>query len=135
MNEPIPQKSTQHKKQFLKAYREEFTIYHACIKIGVSRACYYKWYREDPEFVKAVDIAEKDIVNDLEREARRRAYEGVEKAVYQQGKEVGNVREYSDTLMIFLLKGLAPEKYRERTDINATIKADVEIKQIEVRLT
>jgi len=25
------------------------------------------------------------------------------------------VREYSDTLLIFLLKGLRPEKYRERS--------------------
>jgi hypothetical protein len=27
---------------------------------------------------------------------------------------VGFIQEYSDTLLIFLLKGLRPEKYRER---------------------
>jgi len=27
------------------------------------------------------------------------------------------VREYSDTLLIFLLKGLRPAKYRERYDV------------------
>jgi hypothetical protein len=48
----------------------------------------------------------------LEDEAVRRAYEGVERPVFQGGKQVGVVREYSDTLLIFLLKALRPEKYR-----------------------
>jgi hypothetical protein len=30
---------------------------------------------------------------------------------------VGVIREYSDTLLIFLLKGLRPAKYRERYDV------------------
>jgi hypothetical protein len=53
----------------------------------------------------------------LEDEAVRRAYEGVEKPVCQMGKEVGVIREYSDTMLIFLLKGLRPAKYRERYDV------------------
>jgi hypothetical protein len=31
-----------------------------------------------------------------------------------KGAECGRVREYSDTLLIFLLKATKPEKYRER---------------------
>jgi hypothetical protein len=31
--------------------------------------------------------------------------------------EPGLVREYSDTLLIFLLNGLRPAKYRERYDV------------------
>ena len=50
----------------------------------------------------------------LEDEAVRRAKDGVEKPVYQGGKLVGHVQEYSDTLLIFLLKGARPEKYRDR---------------------
>ena len=34
--------------------------------------------------------------------------------VYYQGKEVGQIRKFSDTLLIFLLKGARPETYRER---------------------
>ena len=42
----------------------------------------------------------------------RRAYLGVEKPVTVAGKrEV--IREYSDTLLIFLLKGARPQKYRD----------------------
>ena len=50
----------------------------------------------------------------LEDEAVRRAKDGVERPVYQGGKLVGHVQEYSDTLLIFLLKGARPEKYRDR---------------------
>jgi hypothetical protein len=33
--------------------------------------------------------------------------------------------EYSDTLLIFLLKGARPEKYRERADVRHSGKIDV----------
>ena len=47
----------------------------------------------------------------LEDEVDRRAVEGVEKPVgWHKGKPGGYVREYSDTLLIFLLKGDRPEK-------------------------
>ena len=35
-------------------------------------------------------------------------------AGWYKGKAGGTVREYSDLLLIFLLKGMRPEKYRER---------------------
>jgi hypothetical protein len=47
----------------------------------------------------------------LEAEAWRRAVEGVERPIVSGGKVVTTVREYSDTLLIFLLKGRRPEKY------------------------
>lgn len=50
----------------------------------------------------------------LEDEAVRRAYVGVEEPLFYQGKQCGTVRKYSDTLLIFLLKGAKPAKYRER---------------------
>ena len=46
---------------------------------------------------------------------RRRAVEGVEEPVgWYKGEAGGVVRKYSDTLLIFLLKGRKPEMYRER---------------------
>lgn len=61
----------------------------------------------------------------LEREAMRRAHEGVRKPVYQGGKRVGFIQEYCDTLLIFLLKGLRPEKYREWFEHAGTGKGGV----------
>ena len=49
--------------------------------------------------------------------ARRRAAEGTLKPVYQGGKLVGEIREFSDTLLIFLLKGKRPEVYRENVKV------------------
>ena len=49
----------------------------------------------------------------LEREAARRAYHGTLKPVYQGGVKVGEIREYSDALLMFLLRARKPKKYRE----------------------
>jgi hypothetical protein len=35
--------------------------------------------------------------------------------VYYQGAQCGTIREYSDTLLIFLLKAKRPEEFREET--------------------
>jgi hypothetical protein len=34
--------------------------------------------------------------------------------VFHQGQECGQIREYSDTLLIFMLKARRPEKFKER---------------------
>ena len=49
----------------------------------------------------------------LEAEARRPAVSGVRKPVYYMGDICGTVRECSDTLLIFLMKGAMAEKYRD----------------------
>jgi hypothetical protein len=45
-----------------------------------------------------------------------------EKGIYHQGVQVGTetVTEYSDTLLIFLLKAKRPEVYRDRTEVKHT---------------
>ena len=82
------------------------------------RASAYEWRDDDPKFAqewkKAIEVG----ADLLEEEALRRAVQGVQRPVYQGGRLVGNVREYSDTLLIFLLKGAKPQKYAERTNHN-----------------
>jgi len=78
----------------------------------------YAYRQKDPAFAQLWDEtlqAAMDTV--LEVEAIRRAVEGVEQPVYFQGKQVGTKREFSDTLLIFLLKSWKPDKYRERREI------------------
>ena len=55
----------------------------------------------------------------IEAEARRRAVDGVDEPVYYQGKEVGTVRRYSDVLLIFLLKGLRPQRFNLESHLRA----------------
>ncbi len=106
----------QQKKKavFLEAYAEIGTITHAAMRAQVDRTTIYRWRDSDPVFAAALDEADLMAAERLEQEARRRAVDGVEKPVWHKGQMVGSVREYSDTLLIFLLKGALPDKYRER---------------------
>ena len=87
---------------------------------GYKRRTVYDWRRDDEPFRQQWEDAVAQAVEALEAEADRRGVEGTLKPVFYQGEECGQIREYSDTLLIFRLKALAPDKYREniRQDIN-----------------
>lgn len=97
----------------------------ACRKAKIGRTTAYKVRDDDADFAAAWDIALEDAADMMEEEVHRRAVEGVLRPVYQGGKKVGSVREYSDTLLIFRLKAVRPEKYRERTEVRHRGKIDV----------
>jgi len=113
------------KRAFLAAFPGCGNIRRACQAAGINRDTFYKWSEHDAEFVLAFQQAKVEAVEYLEAEAHRRATEGVrkEKPIYgRNGALLATVIEtdYSDVLLIFLLKGLAPEKYRERVDVTQT---------------
>lgn len=97
----------------------------AARQVGMSRGYVYELKGLDAEFAQAWDEAVEAGIDDLEQEARRRAYEGTDEPVFYQGVEVGTVRRYSDTLTIVLLKAHRPEKYRERYDVKGSLNLDV----------
>lgn len=97
-------------------------VSRACEAVDISRMTAYNWREENPEFAAAWDRAKAIGLDALEDEATRRAFEGTDKPVFHQGMECGTIREYSDTLAIFLLKGGKPEKYRERVSQELTGK-------------
>ena len=123
------------KRAFLAAFAECGTVTHAAEIAGISRRMVQYWKKDDPEFAEAFRVAEEKAADRLEQEARRRAIEGVSEPVFHKGEVVGTVQKYSDTLLIFLLKGARPEKYRERVTqeitgkgggpIEASIRAEV----------
>lgn len=109
--------------RFLAQYVVHGTILHATRAAKIGRATHDVWMRRsedgtpaDPAYAEAFAKAKEMATECLEREARRRAAEGVLKPVYQGGKLVGHVREYSDLLLIFLLKAQRPAVYRERVE-------------------
>lgn len=126
------------KKAFLAAYARLATVTHAAEAVGIARQRHYEWMRDDPDYPARFEAACEQAVDKLEREVVRRGAEGVDKPVYQGGKLVGSVREYSDTLLIFALKGLRPEKYRDRYDVKhevVTLDAvDAEIRRLEAEI-
>lgn len=102
------------KRAFLIAFAGSGNISAAAKIARIDRTLVYIWKKKDPEFAAAFEVARQLAIDTLEDEAIRRAVEGVEKPVFYGGKKVATVKEYSDTLLIFLLKGNRPEKYIER---------------------
>lgn len=102
------------KKDFLEKLEMTASITRACKLSKVGRRTVYDWINADPDFVKELEESKRIAIDALQDEAVRRAFEGTIKPVYQGGKKVGKIREYSDTLMVLLLKGNMPDKYKDR---------------------
>lgn len=97
-----PDKITHVKKRaFLAAFSRCASISRAAKRAKVDRRTHYDWKRDDPEYVKAFAAAEIE------------AGDAVVDALAEEGLERRNV-----TALIFLAKGLKPEKFRERQDIS-----------------
>jgi len=106
------------KAEFLDALAQTGNVRQAAKAVGVSANRFYVHRRQDPLFAqKWEETIQQAMDTVLEPEAIRRAVEGVEKAVYYRGAQVGVEREYSDTLLIFLLKGWKSDRYTERREV------------------
>jgi hypothetical protein len=105
-------------KVFLDSFRELGTVSAACIAAGIGRTTAYRWRQADEDFALAWHDLEEDTTDEMEREAYRRAVEGVPEPVFHKGEEIATINRYSDTLLIFMLKARKPETYRERFDVN-----------------
>jgi hypothetical protein len=113
-------------EKFLESLRKTGgNVARACKAEGIGRSTAYEWRDEDKEFAKRWDEAVDAGTDELEQEARRRAFKGTLKPVFYKGSKIGSIREYSDTLMIFLLKGNRPEKFKDRVEQTGTIQHNV----------
>ena len=111
------QKATPKKRAFLAAYRQTGNVTRASEFAKCHRASHDRWLEDHHEYAAAFNDAKDEAVDRLESEARRRAVDGVEEKIYHKGEVVGTKLNYSDTLLIFLLKGALPHKYRDRVDM------------------
>lgn len=76
-----------------------------------------KWLKEDPVFSARYALAEEAAIDAAEEELRRRAIEGVDHPVTHQGEITDTYKKYSDNLLMFMLKGARPEKYRDNVSV------------------
>jgi hypothetical protein len=116
--------------QFLDAYEKTANVLKAAEQAEVDRTLVYYWLEHDENFLFAYGIADKAVNVHIEAEIHRRGVEGVDKPlvsmghlVYEgKGKERKKVviREYSDTLLIFLAKKRMPE-YRDRSAVTVNV--------------
>lgn len=98
---------------FFAALAQGAPVTQALATCGYTRSSAYRWKDEDPAFAQQWEQAVDTAVELMEREADRRAIEGVLEPVYWRGQKIGEVRKYSDVLLIFRLKALRPDKYRD----------------------
>lgn len=104
--------------EFLQALAETCCVKAACEAVGIGRSTAYNAKQSDDDFAGEWGEAVEAGIETLELEARRRAKDGVDKPVYQGGVLVGEIRQYSDVLLMFLLKAHKPEKYRDNVHLS-----------------
>lgn len=108
---------------FLKVYSEVGNLTQAALAAKIDPSTHSKWMH-DPDYAEAFRKAQDAAVDVLVAEARRRALEGEEEPVIYQGglcyetlpnkkrKQIV-LRRRSDMLLMFLIKGMRPEVYRD----------------------
>jgi hypothetical protein len=102
-----------NQRAFLAAFAETGVVYKAAEAAGLSRASHSNWMKES-SYAAEFEQLHEEVCEKLEAEAMRRAVDGYQEPVYQGGVLVGHKMKYSDNLLIFMLKAMRPEKYRER---------------------
>jgi hypothetical protein len=102
-------RTAQNRERFLDGLRKTGNVTATCDTSDLPRRSIYDWRDDDPSFAADWEAALSLGMEALEDEARRRAFAG------------------SDLLMIFLLKGHKPDKYRDRStvDVNQVVTHDL----------
>lgn len=121
---------------FLHEFAIRANLTSACRAAGIDRSTAYDWQERDEAFSFRYKQAEAEANDVLRAAIFQRAVQGVEKPLHYQGRvvqrkvidpETGKdryvdvtVREYSDTLLIFLAKARMPSEFRERASLDLT---------------
>jgi hypothetical protein len=120
---PYTRFNRSRREKFLTELRQTGNVTASCEAAFVDRHAAYSERRRNQEFAAAWEEALEIAIERMEREAHRRAVDGTVEPVfgrvdkYQDG-QIGTIRRYSDTLLIFLLKAHRPDRYRERYDLH-----------------
>lgn len=110
------------KAEFLDAYRLCGWVRKASEITKINPSRHNNWLKSDPVYKTAFEEAKKDALEVLEAAAFQRAVHGVRKPTgWYKGQPGGFVTEYSDYLLVVLLKAICPEKYREHYTMDVNI--------------
>ncbi len=102
------------RRVFLRVLAETGVVAEAARACGWTDTSTIQRYRnEDEEFAEAWDLSLQAAAHVLEAEAIRRAMEGEMKPIYYKGAIAGYETKRSDTLMMFMLRGMKPDVYRD----------------------
>lgn len=89
------------KKKVVEALEKSLgVITPACKEVGISRNCFYQWYREDEEFRREVDGVGEIALDFVENQLYKKIKEGSERSIIFYMRSKGKSRGYSDTIDI-----------------------------------
>lgn len=108
---------TPNQRAFLAAFAGSGLVGLAAEAADVDRGLHARWLKGSAAYRAAFEPAHERAIETMEAEARRRAVEGVQEAVYYEGSVCGHRQRFSDNLLMFLLKAARPEKYMERSQV------------------
>lgn len=130
---------------FLASLRLTGNVTRACKAAQIARGAVYELRNKDADFAEAWEDALDEAADVLEAEARRRAHDGLVRKKFEKGLPVIDPAtgeqyyelEYSDTLLIFLLKGARPSKFRDNYSVKheGRIDGTVDIPQLDAMVS
>lgn len=126
---PKKRKRARWEAAFIAALARLGVVTYAARAARITTQTVYVARRDSQEFAEKCKEALQEAADRLEKEAIRRAITGLVIKKFDKGQPIIDPttgkqyveREYSDTLLIFLLKGMRPEKYRESISINNNV--------------
>src|SRR5215831_1541733 len=133
LSRPANKRTPSRLAVFLRIYEETGRLTEAAKAAGIHRSTHYRKLASDPEYRKAFEEAESRAAQSLEDEAIRRARDGVKRPLMYRGKPVKQGRrivyrvEYSDQLLIALLKRFLPHLYRDHVTAEVTASVPVDL--------
>lgn len=113
------------REAFLSWLRLGATPSRAAKECGLGRTTVFQWKDKDPNFRAAWEEAMQTGTDRIEDEATRRAVDGYDRPVFQQGECVGFVREYSDDLMKFILMARDPARFSKNGQTGVPAGAEI----------
>lgn len=126
-----PEQKTAAQTLFLTVFAQSANLTAACRRAGIDRSTVYRWQEHDTAFTVRYHEAEAE-ANDVVRAAIfQRAVNGVDKPLHHNGRLVRDedgrpvtVKDYSDTLLIFLAKARMPE-FRDKQQVEISGQLDI----------
>jgi hypothetical protein len=120
-------------RSFVAALARTGNMSAAAVAAKVDTSTVRDHQRSDGRFADAVRHAKLQAAAILEAEARRRAVDGLVRYKFHAGEAIIDPKtkkpycelEYSDALLIFLLKAANPRKYRERHQVEHRHKGKI----------
>jgi hypothetical protein len=99
-------------------------------RFNISPSVHGRWMAVDDRYRELFKEARELLSDQMEAEAYRRAMKGIPVPVVSRGEIVGETTQYSDSLLMFLMRAARPEKYRDNVHIVTESAVDDEITRL-----